>query len=287
VDYGTDGTPVSAVPATGYHFVDWSPDGSTDNPRTDTNVTADISVTANFAADDTTAPSVTLSGGGSGTTTTAAFVITAQFSEPVLNFVSGDVTVSNASVSGFTAVDGDTYTFTVTATTSGPVTVQVLANKANDAALNPNTASNILSWTYFNAADYSVAYQSPLDQSTSSSVVINKGKLGRVIPVKVIVYKNGVAQTSSQIAEGSLTFAANTVSCSGGSASDTIEVYADAGQSSAGTNWFRWTSPHWIYNFDTNQTTPALVLNKCYRLDVYLYGVKISNTPYAIFQPVK
>ena len=35
--------PVTAVPATGYHFVNWS-DGSTANPRTDTNVTADLSV---------------------------------------------------------------------------------------------------------------------------------------------------------------------------------------------------------------------------------------------------
>ena len=48
VDDGADGTAVTAVPNTGYHFVQWS-DGSTDNPRTDTNVTADISVQAQFA----------------------------------------------------------------------------------------------------------------------------------------------------------------------------------------------------------------------------------------------
>ena len=36
------------MPNTGYHFVNWS-DASTENPRTDTNVTANISVTANFA----------------------------------------------------------------------------------------------------------------------------------------------------------------------------------------------------------------------------------------------
>ena len=48
VDYGVDGTAVEAVPDTGYYFVNWS-DGSTDNPRTDENVTGDISVTANFA----------------------------------------------------------------------------------------------------------------------------------------------------------------------------------------------------------------------------------------------
>ena len=48
VNYGEDGTAVTAVPDLGYHFVDWS-DGSTLNPRTDTNVTANKSVTANFA----------------------------------------------------------------------------------------------------------------------------------------------------------------------------------------------------------------------------------------------
>ena len=48
VNYGASGTAVTAVPSTGYHFVNWS-DASTANPRTDTNVTGDISVTANFA----------------------------------------------------------------------------------------------------------------------------------------------------------------------------------------------------------------------------------------------
>jgi hypothetical protein len=48
VDEGEDGTAVTAVPNEGYHFVNWS-DNFTDNPRTDTNVTGDITVTANFA----------------------------------------------------------------------------------------------------------------------------------------------------------------------------------------------------------------------------------------------
>jgi hypothetical protein len=39
---------VTADPATGYHFVQWS-DDSTDNPRTDTNVTGNITVEASFA----------------------------------------------------------------------------------------------------------------------------------------------------------------------------------------------------------------------------------------------
>src|SRR5690606_31051912 len=48
VNHGTSGTTVTAVPNAGYHFVNWS-DGSTDNPRTDENVTSNITATANFA----------------------------------------------------------------------------------------------------------------------------------------------------------------------------------------------------------------------------------------------
>jgi|GEM_PF-6497539 len=47
VNFGTSGTAMTAVPNTGYRFVNWS-DGSTANPRTDANVTGNISVTANF-----------------------------------------------------------------------------------------------------------------------------------------------------------------------------------------------------------------------------------------------
>ena len=41
------GTPVAAVPASGYEFVQWS-DGSTANPRADSNVVANVTVTAAF-----------------------------------------------------------------------------------------------------------------------------------------------------------------------------------------------------------------------------------------------
>jgi hypothetical protein len=67
VNHGESGTPVSAVPDPGYHFVDWS-DGLTDNPRTDTNVVADGNVTANFAINTYT---LTVSTSGSGTVTSS------------------------------------------------------------------------------------------------------------------------------------------------------------------------------------------------------------------------
>ena len=47
VNHGSAGTTVTAVPATGYSFVSWS-DGTTSNPRTDTNVMMNVNVTANF-----------------------------------------------------------------------------------------------------------------------------------------------------------------------------------------------------------------------------------------------
>ncbi len=47
VNHGDDGNEVTADPDVGFIFVQWS-DGRTDNPRKDTNVTGDISVTAIF-----------------------------------------------------------------------------------------------------------------------------------------------------------------------------------------------------------------------------------------------
>ena len=48
VNYLSSGTAITAVPNPGWRFVNWS-DGSTSNPRTDTGVTSNILVTANFA----------------------------------------------------------------------------------------------------------------------------------------------------------------------------------------------------------------------------------------------
>ena len=63
VAYGGSGTQVRALPDAGYHFVSWS-DGLTSAARTDANVTADLSVTASFAADSFT---LTYAAGAHGT----------------------------------------------------------------------------------------------------------------------------------------------------------------------------------------------------------------------------
>ena len=53
VKLGFNGTSVTAVPDAGYKFVRWS-DGRSDNPRTDTNVREDVTVEAEFVADNVT-----------------------------------------------------------------------------------------------------------------------------------------------------------------------------------------------------------------------------------------
>ena len=65
VAYGEDGTLVTAVPNTGYHFVDWS-DGVLTAARTDLDVMANLTVTANFAPDTFT---LTYTAGAGGTLT--------------------------------------------------------------------------------------------------------------------------------------------------------------------------------------------------------------------------
>jgi hypothetical protein len=75
VDCGANGSAVTAVADSNYHFVNWS-DSSTDNPRTDTNVTANITVAANFAIDTSPTPTPTPTprpgGGSTGTSSTPA-----------------------------------------------------------------------------------------------------------------------------------------------------------------------------------------------------------------------
>ena len=63
VNYGASGSAVTAVPNTGYHFVNWS-DGVATPSRTDGNVANNISVTANFAVNTCT---LTYTAGANGT----------------------------------------------------------------------------------------------------------------------------------------------------------------------------------------------------------------------------
>lgn len=69
VSYGGSASAVSAVPDTGYRFVNWTGTNgfvtTTENPLTVTNVTANMTITANFVVEDRLTVSLSGSGGGS------------------------------------------------------------------------------------------------------------------------------------------------------------------------------------------------------------------------------
>ncbi|MBK6435078.1 MAG: InlB B-repeat-containing protein [Rhodanobacteraceae bacterium] len=154
VNHGSDGSSVTAVAAAGYHFVNWS-DNATSNPRTDMNVTGDITVTANFAND---APSISVVADqtileDSGTTVvtvtlsdletalvdlqlTAQSSNTALIADPTIgtNANPAERTLSFAPASNG---NGGPVTITLTATHSAPATSQrtfaITVTPANDA----------------------------------------------------------------------------------------------------------------------------------------------------------
>ena len=157
VNYGGSGTPVNAVPNTGYHLVSWS-DGSTANPRIDTNVTGNISVSASFAINtytltytagahgNITGPSPqTVNHGDSGTLVTAVpdthyhFV---SWSDGVMTASRTDTNVIHSiSVTANFAID--TFTITASASSGGNIipsgAVAVGYGGSKTFTISPNT----------------------------------------------------------------------------------------------------------------------------------------------------
>jgi 5-hydroxyisourate hydrolase-like protein (transthyretin family) len=109
VEPGGSGTEVTAVPNAGYHFVKWSDDVMTAS-RTDTDVTADLAVTAVFALDTYTITATAGAGGtisppvtsSSSTGRTSPSLVT-----PDAGYEVDAVMVDDEPA----ALDGDTYTF--------------------------------------------------------------------------------------------------------------------------------------------------------------------------------
>ena len=111
MNYGADGTTVTAVPATGYHFVGWS-DGIQSAIRTDTGITSNIAVTANFAIDMFTL-TITRAGSGTGTITSDVGGINCG-STCIGSFGYGSVVSLTASPSGTSSFTGWTRRYTGT-----------------------------------------------------------------------------------------------------------------------------------------------------------------------------
>jgi uncharacterized protein (TIGR02145 family)/prepilin-type N-terminal cleavage/methylation domain-containing protein len=133
---GIDGSPVEADPDTGYNFLKWS-DDINDNPRTDTNVTENITVEAIFSAYEyslnysagtggsvTGDTSQTVSHGDSGTEVTAVAdsgYTFSQWSDGVMTESRTDTNVIG-NITAEAEFNINTYTLTYSAGTGGSIT---------------------------------------------------------------------------------------------------------------------------------------------------------------------
>jgi hypothetical protein len=146
-----------------------------------------------------------------------------------------------------------------------------------------DTGSDLVNGLTINQT-YTVDFLPPFDDSSPSGLIVNKMKNGRVVPVKATIYDDCVKSFVTDPA-ANVTIKVSKTS-GGGGAGDPVEEYADAGQSSAGTNHFRWSSDgFWIYNLDSKAL--GLVVDNAYRVDIYVGAVKATTSNWAVLQPVK
>ena len=119
VNYSDSGTTVTAVPADGYEFVSWS-DGVTTADRTDTNITANVSVTASFAVIPPTTPTPVT---GVGSISVGSIVDTSGVFEVSANLASSDsnaVITIDAGTTGLNSDNSPLSTITVTRQATPP-----------------------------------------------------------------------------------------------------------------------------------------------------------------------
>lgn len=144
-------------------------------------------------------------------------------------------------------------------------------------------ASNTSSSSVTVQQTYAVDFLAPFDDSSPSGLIVNKMKNGRVVPVKVTIYDECAL---AAVTDPTTAVTIATSKTSGTGTGDPVETYADAGQSSSGTNRFRWSSDgFWIYNLDSKAL--GLVVNNNYRVDAYVGAVKATQDTWAVLQPVK
>jgi hypothetical protein len=152
VNYGSSGTAVTPVPANGYHFVNWS-DSSIANPRADTNVTANVSVTASFAINTYT-----------------------------LTYIAG----ANGSISG-TSQQTVNYGSSGTAVTPVPANGYHFVNWSDSSAANPradtNVTANVSVTASFAINTYTLTYTAGTNGSISgtSQQTVNYGSSGTAV----------------------------------------------------------------------------------------------------------
>ncbi|MFB3915173.1 MAG: kelch repeat-containing protein [Terriglobales bacterium] len=273
-------TPVAIDADSRWRFDHWSGGASGSTNPVSVTMSGPKTVTANYVKQWQL--TFTQSGIGTDTGTNTVLTINGSVTKAANQLPFSDWFDESSSVSySFSAaistvpVSDKQYELTSVTGTASPITVNAAAT----------ITGNYTLYTY------SLQYLPPLDQSTASVSIVNTGKNGRVIPVKVVINKTS-ATSSVAILSGNVLIGVNFWNCNTGAyISDSVDLYADAGSSSAGTNLFRLADGYWIYNLDTKAL--GFTTNACYRLDVY-YGayagsaaVKLSSSTWAIFKPTK
>jgi len=184
VDYGTDGTQVTATPDPGYHFDNWS-DAYPTAARTDTNVTANKSVTANFVIDDTTPPTTTINSNPPASTTNTSATFTFSANEPSTfecKLDSGSFSSCTSPVN-YSGLSVTSHTFYVQAT---------------DLALNPEAPAKSYAWTITSGGGGGGGGFIPAPKPTDFFVKINNGA-SQATSSNVVLTLSGVSVTGMLI----------------------------------------------------------------------------------------
>lgn len=198
VDFGGTGTAVTAIPNPGYHFVSWS-DGNLAAARTDSAVSGNLSVTANFAINTyqltytagaggavtgTSPQAVAYNGSGTAVTAVASgghhFVAWSDGKVTALRTDSG--VTSDLSVSAVFAVDAITPTLAYTAGAGGWIVgsatqVVVLGGSGTAVTATPNTGFHFVSWSDGNLNAARTDTNVTVDILVSATFAINRYQL--------------------------------------------------------------------------------------------------------------
>jgi hypothetical protein len=211
-----------------------------------------------------------------------------SFSDPGVNDYPWNVNIhwgdgstdTNYNTNSQGSQSNQTHTYNSPGTFTATVTV-----KDKDGGEGSNMSSNAVVVNQV----YAVDFLPPFDDSSPSGLIINKMKNGRVVPVKATIFDKC---TEAYVNDPMTQVTIKVSKTSGNGSSDSIEEYADAGQSSAGTNAFRWTTDStapgggfWIYNLDSKAL--GLVVGNLYRIDIYVGANLATRDTWAVLAPVK